>query len=101
MSDLREQVARGIRDHVHNVPVLYMDSTDDYIGGIDEAADAALSVAEPIIRADELHRLIEKALDDFGPEDGDELAGWLRAQAGKPDDRKIYIGFKDKDKDHE
>ena len=27
------------------------------------------------------------------------LADWLRAQDDEPDDRKIYIGFKQKDKD--
>jgi hypothetical protein len=97
MTDIREQVARALAGAIPlNIPDAYMHA----------AADAALAVAEPAIRA----RVIEELIaaweskpstyeDVMGATVMFDLTKWLRAQADEPDDRKIYIGFKDKPKD--
>jgi hypothetical protein len=54
--DQIEAVARAIAEHVHNVPVLYMDASEDYIGGIEDAARAAIAAHEatrPVVPSDE------------------------------------------------
>jgi hypothetical protein len=89
-TNLREQVARAIDDLVVTVCE----------GGIDEVADAAIAVAEPIIRAQVVEELAQKAegrhvhyhgfYKDINEDEG-ELADWLRSQKDEPDDRKIYI----------
>jgi hypothetical protein len=71
------------------------------------AETAALAVAEPIIRA----RVIEELAGEADRLDAmtapgrrwfaSDIADWLRAQIEEPDDRKIYIGFKQKDKDRD
>jgi hypothetical protein len=95
-TNLREQVARAIDDLVVTVCE----------GGIDEVADAALAVATPLIRAQVIEELIaaweakpSTYEDVMGATVMFDLTKWLRAQADEPDDRKIYIGFKDKPKD--
>jgi hypothetical protein len=77
---------------------------------LDLVAEDVLAVAEPAIRADERDRLAQKAgesvvvhYDDPHPtipeymyRGGEEpLADWIRAQ-DDPDDKKIYIGFRQK-----
>jgi hypothetical protein len=73
-----------------------------------DMADAAIAAAEPIIRAQVIEELAQKAggrrvhyhgfYKDINEDEG-ELADWLRAHLDEPDDRKIYIGFKGKQKD--
>jgi hypothetical protein len=86
--DLREQVARAIRDAVYDI----VERNVDWVA--EAAADAALAVAEPIIRADERRKVIEEliaAAHEQGveyvcsgyassPEEQMDIADWLRAQ---------------------
>jgi hypothetical protein len=101
VADIREQVARAIREQ-H-----FRGMTDQ--GRFGDVADAALDAATPLIRAQVIDELAQKA-DDMFPfgaihQDSTQIvsiADWLRAQGERsepePDDRKIYIGFKQKDK---
>jgi hypothetical protein len=124
-NDLREQVARAIYKTMsggadpdaegwesYSAESIYSDSERHGKGAYTALADAALAVAEPAIRADERRRVIEelarKAEAQRFPDETPELrflagdiAFWLRAQADEPDDRKIYIGFKGKQKDND
>jgi hypothetical protein len=114
MTDTREQVARAIYNTVINRPGVRYDELGPrgkaYYGTL---ADAALAVAEPIIRAQVIEELAQKANDraaylyadnhGMGDEDRRETiqeanamaraADWLRAQKddGEPETKKIYI----------
>jgi hypothetical protein len=73
---------------------------------VSAAARQALAVATPLIRAQVIEELIaaweakpSTYEDVMGATVMFDLTKWLRAQADEPDDRKIYIGFKDKPKD--
>jgi hypothetical protein len=87
MTDIREQVARAMAE-VYNQPGC--DVPKDVLDSWIPYADAALAVAEPIIRADERERLAQDSdaegwrvmlpasvdhSESVGP-----LADWLRAQ---------------------
>jgi hypothetical protein len=121
-NDLREQVARAIYKTMsggadpdaegwesYSAESIYSDSERHGKGAYTALADAALAVATPIIRADERERLAQKVGSDavysfVTNEHGGivrtiTVADWIRAQTDEPDDRKIYIGFKDKSKD--
>jgi hypothetical protein len=98
--DLREQVADAI--------YFALPENDWYEhASAFEVADAAIAVAEPLIRAKVIEELAEKAeqleamTTPGGRWHGEHLADWIRAQADEPDDKKIYIGFKQKDKDRD
>ena len=97
MTDLREQVAQTLRTSL---------ATYNLMTTLRYAADAALAVATPLIRAQVIEELAQKAegrhvhyhgfYKDINEDEG-ELADWLRAQADdEPETRKIYIGFKGK-----
>jgi hypothetical protein len=120
MTDLREQVARAIRqadvdffEQEGSPPLIASElNTEGVIEFTEALADAALAVAEPIIRAQVLSELAQKAeteARDWYAIKPNHITGnacmmhadWLRAQADEPDDRKIYIGFKQKDKDRD
>lgn len=91
---MREAVKSAIAEHVHNVPVLYGDASEDYIGGIDEAADAAIAAATPFIEAALIGRLAQRAEKKHEREEAIRkidiqpqpqktfqlFADWLRAQ---------------------
>ena len=79
-----------------------------------QLADAVLAVATPLIRAQVIEELAQKAHAEelclvswyqtpgtWIPQEGDDLDYWLRSQIDEPDERKIYIGFRQKDKDRD
>jgi predicted DCC family thiol-disulfide oxidoreductase YuxK len=76
-ADLREQVARAIRDAVYDI----VERNVDWVA--EAAADAALAVAEPAIRKRVIEELAKKA-GDFGAYDDSGtlwlVSDWLRAQ---------------------
>jgi hypothetical protein len=107
MSDIREQVVRAVHNEVTGDDIGYLGCADYSL--CHTIADAALAVAEPLIRAQVIEGLAKKVEPSWHFQPGTafakgeptwtSVADWLRAQIDEPDDRKIYIGFKDKQKD--
>jgi cell division inhibitor SulA len=92
-NDLREQAIKAAEK--------VTDVIDDLDLWHELVAESILAVAEPIIRAQVIEELAKLAEPTDAIETGGwhSVSGWLRAQLDEPDDKKIYIGFKDKQKD--